>query len=179
MHRRMGGITPSITKTDSVFLSVTKQRGEYVPLTSADPLAKDTKTIMDAAGIDEKFGAHALRGSTASKLVEKGVAELNIVHHSRWSATSVFRKYYERAKLKKVSTLDLCPCRQVALLSFTTHYQRKGDHPVSFCYSSYGTCGHRCFSSPAPHQQQRSERRFQARSKHASVSWYPIPLLCL
>lgn len=74
--------TPSITKTDSVFLSVTKQTDAgvrcYVLLTAADRLAKDTKDIMDAAGIDQKYSAHALRGSTASKLSEQGVAELNM-----------------------------------------------------------------------------------------------------
>ena len=66
-------------------------------------MAKDTKTIMDAGGIDEKLGAHSLRSSTASKLVERGVPELNIVHHARWSGTSVFRKFYERANLKDLN----------------------------------------------------------------------------
>ena len=104
MYRKLGGIASPIDKTESVFLSVMKQIGAYRPIGTAEPVAKDTKTIMDAGGIDEKLGAaHSLRSSTASKLVERGVPELNIVHHARWSGTSVFRKFYERANLKDLN----------------------------------------------------------------------------
>ena len=96
MYRKLDGIVSPIDKTESLFMSVTKQIGFYRPIGTAQPVAKDNKTIMDAAGIDiEKFTAHSLRSSTASKLVEGGVPELNIIRHARWSGTSVFRKFYE------------------------------------------------------------------------------------
>ena len=108
MHKKLKDIVSPIDKTESIFLSVTKQQGFYRPIGTAQPVAKDTKAIMEAAGIDmEKFTSHSLRCSTASRLLEKGVPELNIIHHARWSGTSVFRKFYERANLKQISTMDL------------------------------------------------------------------------
>ena len=96
MHKKLKDIVSPIDKTESIFLSVTKQQGFYRPIGTAQPVAKDTKAIMEAAGIDmEKFTSHSLRCSTASRLLEKGVPELNIIHHARWSGTSVFRKFYE------------------------------------------------------------------------------------
>jgi len=111
MCKSQGDICTSLTSDDSIFLGITKSKDGstmcYTSLTSPDPLAKDTKSIMTAAGVDEIYKAHALRSSVASQLLNQGVAELDIIHHARWSGTSVFRKYYENAKHTELTSADL------------------------------------------------------------------------
>ena len=55
----------------SLFLSLIKQRGSYVPVTSAYTIAKDTVQVFLASGIEE-VGSHALRSVIASKMIDIG-----------------------------------------------------------------------------------------------------------
>jgi hypothetical protein len=111
MCKTQGDMAKSLSKTDSVFMGITKSKDNgvkcYTALLSSEPLAKDTLHIMTEAGISDIYKAHSLRGAVASRLLDKGVPELDIVHHARWSGTSVFRKYYERSRHKTLSTADL------------------------------------------------------------------------
>ena len=59
---------------------------------------------MAAAGIDtETFQAHALRGAVASKHLERGEDEIDVMARGGWSSNSVFRTFYARTKHEKVT----------------------------------------------------------------------------
>ena len=109
---KLGDIAPFAGEEHSIFLGTTKgtdDRGKkcYKPLTSADPIAKDTLEVLTAAGVDEIYKAHSLRHASASRLLQNGVEELDIIKHARWSSTSVFRKFYERSQHKQICVADL------------------------------------------------------------------------
>ena len=95
----------------SIFLGTTMGTDSgkkcYKPLTSADPIAKDTLEVLTAAGVDEIYKAHSLRHASASRLLQNGVEELDIIKHARWSSSSVFRKFYDRSKHKQIGVVDL------------------------------------------------------------------------
>jgi hypothetical protein len=57
----------------------------FKPITTADPLAADTKAVMASAGIDRVYKAHSLRSATASALLDAGDSELDVMAHTRWS----------------------------------------------------------------------------------------------
>ena len=106
-------ISPHVAAESSLWLGTTAGtdggRKCYKPLTSADPLASDTKQLMQRAGIDNIYKAHALRHAVASEHLSRGVSELDIMSFARWSSTSVFRKFYARTRHKELSALDLKP----------------------------------------------------------------------
>ena len=60
----------------------------FKPITTADPLAADTKAVMTSAGIANVYKAHALRSATASALLDAGASELDVMAHARWSSSS-------------------------------------------------------------------------------------------
>ena len=102
-----------INQDSSIWLGVTagKDRGEkrYLPLSTPDPIAKDTLTTMTAAGIDGVYKAHALRSAVASAHIEAGASELDLMAFARWSSTSVFRKFYARMRAKDFSIASIVP----------------------------------------------------------------------
>ena len=106
-------ISPHVAAESSLWLGITASTDAglkcYKPLTSADPLANDTKLLMQRAGIDNLYKAHALRHAVASEHLSRGVSELDIMSFARWSSTSVFRKFYARTRHKELSALDLRP----------------------------------------------------------------------
>ena len=109
--RKKGNFAEFITAQHCIFTGNSTQREggvkRFCPITTADPLGRDTKEVMSAAGVEEIYKAHALRAATGSKLLENGANELDIIHHARWSNASVFRTFYERAKHKSLSIADL------------------------------------------------------------------------
>ena len=106
-----GDIASFAEDKHSIFLGTTKGTDSgkkcYKPLTSADPIAKDTLEVLTAAGVDEIYKAHSLRHASASRLLQNGVEELDIIKHARWSSTSVFRKFYDRSQHKQIGVADL------------------------------------------------------------------------
>jgi len=95
----------------SVFVSNNKQNtGEttlHRRVMSASTLAGDTKGLMDDAGIEEHYGAHALRGATASSHLDKGADEESVMLKAGWLSSSVFKRFYARTQIKKISVQDL------------------------------------------------------------------------
>ena len=86
----------------------------FKPITTADPLAADTKAVMTSAGIANVYKAHALRSATASALLDAGASELDVMAHARWSSSSVFRKFYARTKQKQLSVAAILAAKHSA-----------------------------------------------------------------
>ena len=60
--------------------------------------------ILKDAGIDtDTFHAHALRGSTASKYLDAGASECDVMAKGGWLSNSVFQTFYARTRLQNVS----------------------------------------------------------------------------
>ena len=57
--------------------------------------------FLHDAGIDHHFTCHSLRMATASKLIKLGVPVEEVMVLGRWRSKSVFRKFYNRALLKR------------------------------------------------------------------------------
>ena len=75
-------------------------------ITSADTIAKDTLMVMADAGIDtDTFHAHSLRGSTATKHLDDGAEERDVMAKGGWVSNSVFRTFYLRTRQQQI-TLD-------------------------------------------------------------------------
>ena len=75
-------------------------------ITSADTIAKDTRMVMADAGIDtDTFQAHSLRGSTATKHLDDGAEERDVMAKGGWVSNSVFRTFYLRTRQQQI-TLD-------------------------------------------------------------------------
>ena len=57
---------------------------------------------MEEAGIDvELFKCHSIRGATATKHLEDGADEIDVM--ARGASTSVFRTFYTKTKHKKIT----------------------------------------------------------------------------
>jgi hypothetical protein len=104
-----------VTHSSTIWLGFTQSsdggRKMFKPITSSDPIAKDTRDLMTSAGIDHIYRAHSVRAAVASSHLAKGSDELDIIKCARWSGTSVFRKYYERTQHKQLSVADLVPSK--------------------------------------------------------------------
>ena len=75
-------------------------------ITSADTIAKDTLMVMADAGINtDTFQAHSLRGSTATKHLDDGAEERDVMAKGGWVSNSVFRTFYLRTRQQQI-TLD-------------------------------------------------------------------------
>ena len=73
-------------------------------ITSADTIANDTLKVMADAGIDTAlFQAHSLRGTAASKHLEDGADERDVMARGGWASSSVFNAFYARTKHKEIT----------------------------------------------------------------------------
>jgi hypothetical protein len=86
----------------------------FKPITTADPLAADTKAVMASAGIDNVYKAHSLRSAAASALLDAGASELDVMAHACWSSSFVFRKLYARTKQKQLSVSAILAAKHSA-----------------------------------------------------------------
>ena len=76
----------------------------HTNISSPETIAKDTAKILKDAGIDtDTFHAHALRGSTASKYLDAGASECDVMAKGGWLSNSVFQTFYARTRLQNVS----------------------------------------------------------------------------
>jgi hypothetical protein len=64
---------------------------------------------MTAAGIDDLYKVHALCSAVASRHIDAGASELDLMAFARWSSTSVFRKFSAHTKAKFFSVADIIP----------------------------------------------------------------------
>jgi len=88
-------------------LSSNRQAAKIRQITSADPITKDTNTFLEAAGVPKHFTSHALRSAVGSSMKERGATDSEIMNRGRWKSVSVFRKFYDRSRLKQLSVRDL------------------------------------------------------------------------
>jgi hypothetical protein len=80
-----------------------------VTLSSSEPIGKKNLAVMTATGIDDFYKAHALRSAVATKHIDAGASELDLMAFARWSSSSVFRKFYARTQAKFFSVADIMP----------------------------------------------------------------------
>ena len=98
--QRLGPEMSKATAADcSKFLcSNNRQRGSFNSV-GKETLSKDIVSCMTEAGIDVSiFKAHSIRGAAASKMRDEGASVDDILRLGRWSSSSVFNTFYNRAK---------------------------------------------------------------------------------
>ena len=87
--------------------SSNRQAAKSDKFASADPITKDTNTFLEAAGVPKHFTSHALRSAVGSSMKERGATDSEIMNRGRWKSVSVFRKFYDRSRLKQLSVRNL------------------------------------------------------------------------
>ena len=66
---------------------------------SPDRVASISKDFMADAGIDvDRYQAHAIRGATATAMLDAGADPTDVMQRGRWKSASTFKRFYDRSR---------------------------------------------------------------------------------
>lgn len=92
--------TKGLKRSDNTLIISLKASGESYKRVLPVTVAKLTLNVLGKAGVPENFKAHSLRMAAATKLLDAGFSEADVMTIGGWSSRNVFNKFYDRRKLK-------------------------------------------------------------------------------